>query len=225
MRELRNDERHDISLLQQLRALADGANRRRAVSAALPADPAVGLGQIQAADPAFDLELFKRDAADTFIDVKQALEARDLTPVLDRVSDRVFDELSQDVATLVARDAVQHFDGLAPTRMTVAAADRGPQGDAITLRIQAVALMYLGSAEVAAQAPGAPAAFTEFWTFSRTSNVASPIERRLECPTCGAPIDVDTGRICRYCRSLLPAPHAQTGWVVAAIRPAQENLG
>jgi len=195
------------------------------VSAALPADPAVGLGQIQAADPAFDIELFKRDAADIFIEVKQALEGRDLTPVLDRLSDRVFDELSQDVATLLARDAVQHFDGLAPTRITVAAADRGPQGDAITLQIQAVALMYLDSADVTGHAPGGPGGFTEFWTFSRPAGAASPVSRRLECPNCGAPIDVDTGRICHYCRALLPAPHAQTGWVVAAIRPAQENLG
>ena len=195
------------------------------MSAALPADPAVGLGQIQAADPTFDIELFKRDAADTFLAVKQAVEARDLTPVLDRLSDRVFDELSQDVASLLARDAVQHFDGLAPTRITVAAADRGPQGDAITLGIQAVALTYLGSADVTGYAPGRPGAFSEFWTFSRPADATSPLTRRLECPTCGAPIDVDTGRICRYCRTLLPAPHAQTGWVVAAIRPARENLG
>ena len=195
------------------------------MSAALPADPAVGLGQIQAVDPAFDLELFKRQAADTFLSVKQAVEARDLTPVLDSLSDRVFDELSQDVASLVARDAVQHFDGLVPTRITVAAADRGTQGDAITLRIQAVALSYLGSADAGGYASGGPGAFTEFWTFSRSAGAMSPAETRLECPTCGAPIDVDTGRICRYCRSLLPAPHAQTGWLVAAIQPAQENLG
>ncbi len=195
------------------------------MSAALPADPAVGLGQIQAADPAFDLELFKRQAADTFLDVKQAVEARDLTPVLDVLSDGVFDDLSQDVASLVARDAVQHFDGLVPTRITVEAADRGPQGDAITLRIQAVALQYLGSAGAGGSAPGGLGAFTEFWTFSRSAGATSPAAMRLECPTCGAPIDVDTGRICHYCRTLLPPPHAQTGWVVAAIQPAQENLG
>ncbi len=195
------------------------------MSAALPADPAVGLGQIQAADPAFDLELFKRQAADAFLDVKQAVEARDLTPVLDVLSDGVFDDLSQDVASLVARDAVQHFDGLVPTRITVEAADRGPQGDAITLRIQAVALQYLGSAGAGGSAPGGLGAFTEFWTFSRSAGATSPAAMRLECPTCGAPIDVDTGRICHYCRTLLPPPHAQTGWVVAAIQPAQENLG
>jgi len=195
------------------------------VSAALPTDPAVGLGQIQAADPAFDLELFKRQAADTFLGVKQAVEARDLTPVLDLLSDRVFDEVSQDVASLVARDAVQHFDGLVPTRITVAAADRGSLGDAITLRIQAVALSYLGSAEVGGRTLGGPGAFTEFWTFSRPAGATSPAEMRLECPTCGAPIDVDTGRICHYCRTLLPPPQAQTGWVVAAIQPAQENPG
>jgi predicted lipid-binding transport protein (Tim44 family) len=193
------------------------------VSTAPPADPAVGLGQIQAADPAFDLELFKRQAVETFLTVKQAVEARDLTPAVDLLSDRVFEELRDDVASLIARDAVQHYDGLAPMQVVVAAAERGLQGDAITLRIQAVAMQYLGPVEARSYAPGAPSFFTEFWTFSRPPDATSPVARRPECPTCAAPIDVDTGRICHYCKTLLPPPHAQSGWVVAAIRPAQET--
>jgi predicted lipid-binding transport protein (Tim44 family) len=195
------------------------------LSAAPLADPAIGLGQIQAADPAFDLELFKRRAVQTFLAVKQAVEARDLTDVVDQVSDAVFDELRLDVQSLAARDAVQHFDGLAPTQVLVAAAERSPAGDVITLRIQAVATEYLAPVRGAGLAPGAPGAFTEFWTFSRPFDAATPSAHPNECPTCGAPIDVDTGRICHYCKTLLPPPHAQTGWVVAAIQAAQENLG
>jgi inner membrane protein import complex subunit Tim44-like protein len=176
----------------------------------LNADPAVGLGQIEAADPAFDLELFKRQAVQTFLATKQAIEARDLTDVVDLLSDRVYDDLRLDVEGLLARDAVPHFDAFGPSQVVVAAAERGPLGDAITLRIQAEAMELSG-------------AFTEFWTFSRPLDATTPAARPNECPNCGAPIDVDTGRICHYCKTLLPAPHAQTGWVVAAIRPAGEN--
>ena len=195
------------------------------MNAALPADPAVGLGQIQAADPAFNLELFKGQAVDTFLAVKQAVASQDLTRVVESLSDRVYDDLRLQVMGLEARDAVQHFDGLAPTQVMVAAADRGPQGDAITLRIQAVAMQYLGAAGEGGFAPGAPGMFTEYWTFTRPPDATTSAARRYECPNCGAPIDVDTGRICHYCRTLLPPPQEQTGWVVAAIRPAQENLG
>lgn len=196
------------------------------MSTAPPSDPAIGLGQIQAADPAFDLELFKRQAVDTFLSVKQALESRNLSPVADLLSDQVYDDLGQDVVSLLARDAVEHFDGLAPTSVLVVAANRGPLGDAITLRIQAAAMQYLGPADGGGGYPsGAPGFFTEFWTFSRSADATTPSTRPNECPTCGAPIDIDTGRICRYCKTLLPAPHAQIGWVVAAIHPAQENLG
>ena len=191
----------------------------------MSADPAVGLGQIEAADPAFDLELFKRQAVQVFLAVKQAIASRDLTDVVDQLSDRVYDDLRLDVQGLLARDAVQHFDGLAPTQVAVVAAERGSQGDAITLRIKAVAMEFLGPVDSGGFAPGAPGAFTEFWTFSRPLDATTPASRPNECPNCGAPIDVDTGRICRYCRTLLPPPHAQTGWVVAAIRPAQENVG
>ena len=194
------------------------------MSAPAAADPAIGLGQIQAADPAFDLELFKRQAVQTFLAVKQAVEARDLTDIVDQVSDAVYDDLRLDVQSLEARDAVQHFDGLAPTQVLVAAAERGPAGDAITLRVQAVAVQYLGPAGGSGLAPGAPGPFTEFWTFSRPLDATTASAHRNECPTCGAPIDIDTGRICRYCQTLLPPPQAQTGWVVAAIQAAQENL-
>ena len=190
----------------------------------MSADPAVGLGQIEAADPAFDLELFKRQAVQTFLAVKQAIASRDLSDVVDELSDRVYDDLRLDVQGLLARDAVQHFDGLAPTQVVVAAAERGSQGDVITLRIQAVAMEFLGPADSGGLSPGAPGAFTEFWTFSRPLDATAPVTRPNECPTCGAPIDVDTGRICRYCKTLLPPPRAQRGWVVAAIQPAQETL-
>lgn len=195
------------------------------MSAAPPADPAIGLGQIQAADPAFDQELFKRQAVQTFLAVKQAIESRDMTDVVDLLSDRVFDDISLDVQSLEARDAVEHFDGLAPMSVTISAANRGPQGDAITLRIQAVAMQYLGPAGEGGWTPGAPGGFTEFWTFTRPLEATTPYARPNECPNCGAPIDVNTGRICHYCKTLLPAPQAQKGWVVAAIQPAQENLG
>ncbi len=190
----------------------------------MSADPAVGLGQIEAADPRFDLELFKRQAVETFLAYKEALGTRDLTDVVDRLSDRVFDDLQFEVQSLEARGAVQHFDGLAPTSVSVAAAERGPQGDTVTLCIKAVAMEYLGPAGSSVLLPGAPGSFTEFWTFTRPSEATTTASRPNECPNCGAPIDIDTGRICRYCKTLLPAPHAQTGWVVAAIRPAQENL-
>lgn len=189
------------------------------------ADPAVGLGQIEAADPAFNLELFKGQAVDTFLAVKLAIQDRDMTTVEDMVTDSVYEQLRDTVAGLLARGAIQHYDGLSLSEIAVAAADHGPHGDAITLRIKAAGMQYLSSEDRERDDnPGIYGSFTEFWTFSRPPG-AGTVVQRPECPTCGAPIGIDTGRICRYCKTLMPAPRAQSGWRVAAIRPAQENLG
>ncbi len=194
------------------------------MSAAPPADPAIGLGQIQAADPSFNLEIFKREAAETFVSVKSAIASQDLTPVVDLLAESVYDDLRLVVMGLEARGAVQHYDGLSPASIVVAAANRGPEGDAITLQIRAVAMLYLGSAGRDEGPSGDLGTFTEFWTFTRPPSATSDVTRRNECPNCGAPIDIDTGRICRFCNTLLPNRQTQTGWIVAAIRPAQENL-
>jgi predicted lipid-binding transport protein (Tim44 family) len=195
------------------------------VTDASAADPAVGLGQIEAADPAFNLGLFKGQAVDTFLAVKLAIQDRDMTTIEDMLTASVYEQLRDTVAGLLARGAIQHYDGLSPSEIAVAAADHGPQGDAITLRIKAAGLQYLGSEDRDSDNnPGIYGSFTEFWTFSRPPG-AGTVVRRPECPTCGAPIDIDTGRICRYCKTLMPAPRTQSGWTVAAIRPAQENMG
>jgi hypothetical protein len=58
---------------------------------------------------------------------------------------------------------------------------------------------------------------------SRPPGASADMQQRHECPIRGTPIDVDTGRICRYCKTLLPPPEQQTGWTVVAISPAAHN--
>lgn len=194
------------------------------MSAAPPVDPAIGLGQIQAADPSFDVEVFKHQALDTFESVKNAVSGQDLSPVADLLSENVYDDLRLDVMGLQDRGAPLDGDGLTPTLVVVEAANQGPEGDSITLRIQAVATQSLGLADRDYTAPGGLGQLTEYWTFTRPPTAAGDAARRNECPTCGAPIDIDTGRVCRFCKTLLPNRQVQTGWVVAAIQPAQENF-
>ena len=189
-------------------------------------DPAVALGQIEAADPSFNLELFKRHAVETYMAVKQAVADRDLTPVAEGLSDSVYEDLRDHVASLLDRGATGVDGPMVPSAIRVAAAERGPQGDAITMRIGAAPIQFVASTGHAVDGgPDLSLSSTEFWTFSRPPEPGTALPRRPECPICGAPVDINTGRICRYCKTLLPSPRAQTGWVVAAIRPAQENAG
>jgi len=60
-------------------------------------------------------------------------------------------------------------------------------------------------------------------SFSRPPGASTLAQRRPECPTCGAPIDIDTGRICRYGKTLMPPLSQRSGWTVVAITPAAEN--
>ncbi len=161
-------------------------------------DPAVGLGHIAAADPTFDVTTFLNQAGDSILTVKKALHDRDPVNAFDVVSPSVYDELRTDVEGLLDRGAVDGYDAFSIGQATVAAAEHSATGDQIIV-------LYEG----------------EYWTFSRMLGGSS--QSRPECPTCGAPIDVDTGRICRYCKTLLPPPNQQKGWTIVAITPAAEN--
>lgn len=166
-------------------------------------DPAVGLGQIVAADPTFDLSTFLSQASDSMLAVKKAVQDRSPADVYDLVSPSVYDDLRGDVEGLLDRGAAPDYASIGISQATVAAADHSATGDQITVLFEA--------------GEGA----SEYWTFSRTPVTTS--QSRPECPTCGAPIDIDTGRICRYCKTLLPAPNLQKGWTIASISPATET--
>jgi predicted lipid-binding transport protein (Tim44 family) len=187
-------------------------------------DPAIGLGQIVASDPAFDVSAFLNQAGDTFLSVKSGLESRDLVDVAELVSDDVYDDLRTDVSRLLQRGAIQHYDALGISQSSVAAADHSPTGDSITVLFRAAAIQYMTSEDHDADSSTMPMMpFAEYWTFSRAPVDSSITPHAPECPTCGAPIDIDTGRICRYCKTLLPSPRRQVGWTVVSITPAAQN--
>jgi predicted lipid-binding transport protein (Tim44 family) len=185
-------------------------------------DPAIGLGQITASDPAFDLTAFLRQAGESFLSVKSALESREPLDVRDLVSDDVFEKLQADVSSLLARGAVHHYDGLGISQATVAAAEHSAAGDQITILFRAAAMQYTSAEDENPDAMTEPLMmpFSEYWTFSRAPGVSAATKASPECPTCGAPIDIDTGRICHYCKTLLPPPRRQVGWTVVGVTPA-----
>jgi predicted lipid-binding transport protein (Tim44 family) len=188
-------------------------------------DPAIGLGQIQASDPDFKQDAFLKQAGQSLFAVKSALQAREPADMRDLVSASVYDDLRSDVMSLYTRGAVHYYDLLDIRQSNIVAAEHTEQGDHITVLFLCVAMQYtLGESDSpdAIQMP-LLMPFSEYWTFSRPAGAATDAQRRPECPICGAPIDVDTGRICRYCKTLLPPLKQQTGWTVAAIAPAAQN--
>jgi len=188
-------------------------------------DPAIGLGQIQAADLDFDVNAFLAQAGKSLFAVKSALQAREPAEMRDLVSDSVYEDLRSDIMSLYTRGAVHYYDLLDIRQSSVAAAERTEAGDNITVLFQCVAMQYTMGENDSPDAMQMPLLmpFSEYWTFSRPPGASTLAQRRPECPICGAPIDIDTGRICRYCKTLMPPLRQQTGWTVVAIAPAAQN--
>ena len=188
-------------------------------------DPAIGLGQIQAADLDFDVNAFLAQAGKSLFAVKSALQAREPAEMRDLVSDSVYDDLRSDIMSLYTRGAVHYYDLLDIRQSSVAAAERTEAGDNITVLFQCVAMQYTMGENDNPDAIQMPLLmpFSEYWTFSRPPGASTIAQRRPECPICGAPIDIDTGRICRYCKTLMPPLRQQTGWTVVAIAPAAQG--
>jgi hypothetical protein len=165
------------------------------------------LGQIAASDSSFDVDAFLSQASNSMLAVKKAVQDRSPVDAFDLVTPSIYDQLRMDVEGLLDRGAEPNYSSLGISQATVAAAEHSSTGDQITVLFRVDTSQQGG----------------EYWTFSRAPVPSSQSGVRPECPTCGAPIDIDTGRICRYCKTLLPPPNRQKGWTIVAITPAVEN--
>jgi len=115
--------------------------------------------------------------------------------------------------SMSTRGTVHYYDLLDIRQSSVAAAEHTDTGDNITVLFLCVALQYTLGENESIDAIQMPLLmpFSEYWTFSRPADAAIRAQLRPECPICGAPIDIDTGRICRYCNTLMPRLSQQTG--------------
>jgi predicted lipid-binding transport protein (Tim44 family) len=183
-------------------------------------DPIAGLADIAAVDGSFDRDMFLDQARAAFSAVKQAVAARDLTPVAGELGPGVVSTLQGQVERLIAQHAVHRIDDLSIDGMAIARADHTAEYDHLVVRFDARAAQYavdeLKNELVFGNRAVEP--FIEYWTFTRAAGVASAtLAAPPACPNCGAPIAAGAGPTCRYCGAALPARQT-VDWMVTAIQ-------
>jgi predicted lipid-binding transport protein (Tim44 family) len=183
-------------------------------------DPIAGLADIAAGDGSFDRDMFLDQARAAFIAVKQAVAARDLTPVAGELGPGVVSTLQSQVELLISQRAVHRFDSLNIDGMAIARAEHTAGFDHVVVRFDARAAQYAVDEVKHELIFGGQAVepFIEYWTFTRTAGVASGTPAAPPaCPNCGAPIAAGAGPNCRYCAAALP-PRQTVDWLVSAIQ-------
>jgi len=190
----------------------------RAVQAASPVD--VGLEEIRAHDPGFDLEQFTQQVQRSFFIVQEAWSER--RPEMSRqvMADSLWQQHRDQIQGYIDGHKRNMLDYLAVSNVWPVAAHSDTTYDTITVRIVAACADYDVDDKNGRVVRGDRQVkqWAEDWTFQRSSQAVTKeggTALATRCPNCGAPLDVDLAGMCRYCKA--PIMSGQYDWVLARI--------
>ncbi|MGH7354830.1 MAG: Tim44 domain-containing protein [Candidatus Rokuibacteriota bacterium] len=130
-----------------------------------------GFGHIRQMDPAFDPQTFAVQTREAFHAIQQALVLRDLTPVADRLTSRMYIELQGQVDRLKSARQTNRVEQIEIRRGEVSEAWQEAGADWVTVYLAGSLLDYTLDDASGGMVDGSrttPQEFEEFWSFTRT---------------------------------------------------------
>jgi predicted lipid-binding transport protein (Tim44 family) len=150
-------------------AAPSGAATVMETPAAAPSDLERGIDHIRSMDAAFEPASVAATGRSVFVDVQQALIARDMSPVSARLTSRMYTELSAQCDRLRAERRTNRVENLDVRRAEVTEAWQESGADYVTVYLAGSLVDYTVDDTTGAVVDGArtPQEFEEFWTLTR----------------------------------------------------------
>ena len=136
---------------------------------AAPSDLERGIDHIRSMDAAFDPASVAATGRSVFVDVQQALIARDMSPVSARLTSRMYTELTAQCDRLRAERRTNRVENIDVRRAEVTEAWQESGADYVTVYLAGSLVDYTVDDTTGTVVDGArtPQEFTEFWTLTR----------------------------------------------------------
>jgi predicted lipid-binding transport protein (Tim44 family) len=179
-----------------------------------------GVAAIRAHDPRFDENVFLADAQRLFFAVLEAWTA--LKPAMSQgvMASLIWEQQKAQIAEYSSKGWRNLLPKLSFTSAVVAGASSESGWDTLTVRLNASSGdcdLELASGRIIS-GDQVPWDWTEDWIFQRPES-GSTAERgtvtALQCPSCGAPVNVDVTSICPFCDAAVIS--GKFGWSLTRI--------
>lgn len=212
--------RRQVVYREKLSATGGGGGEEVGLEVPTAKDPSVSrqLEALQARDPAFRWQRFVDRAKLVFHAVQEGWSLKRWERVRPFETDRVFRTHAMWMERFEKEGITNHLKDVEVLKVEAARACQDAYYDQITVRIFAQMKDYktnrLGWAVEGSR--WKKVRFSEYWTFIRQHTGKSRAELNSDnCPSCGAPLEVELDGCCRHCRANLA--RGQYDWVLSRI--------
>lgn len=161
------------------------------------------LMQLRQDDPNVTWEAFTARVQMIYQQLNTAWNAQDLTPVRGLVTQSLLQYLEFWIREYKRQSLANRLEQPRLSYIKLARVTRDNWYDAITVRVYADGLDFTIDAQdrVVGGSRDTRRAYTEYWTFLRSSARRGPITTTPSCPNCGAPLAISNAGQCTHCNA------------------------
>ena len=168
-------------------------------------------------DPSVTIKAFCLRAEMIYKRLNEAWNAQNLTPVRGLVTASLLQYLQFWINEYQRQHLANHLDEPKVDRVSLAKVVRDRWYDAMTVRIYAAGFDYTTDQDgkVVGGSRTDRRAYTEYWTFIRSSARRGPVTVEPNCPNCGAPLAISDAGACTSCNAEIE--NASFDWTLSKI--------
>lgn len=183
------------------------------------------LAAIKARDAAFDIATVRQRVDVIFGALQVSWTARDLKSIRPFVSDNLFQSLGYWINAYRRAKLKNVIEQPSVSEITVARVSSDRYFDAITLRVWASSLDYVVDEQnnLVSGSREQPRLYSEYWTLIRSVSRAGASPDPAECPSCGAPLDINMAGSCKSCQAKVTS--GEFDWVLSRIEQDESYTG
>jgi Tim44-like domain len=180
---------------------------------------------LTARDPALDWRTFSARLGLVFTSFHEAWTAREPLRVRPFLSDSLFQSQLYWIDAYKRQGLVNRTDGAHIVSVHLCRVVSDARYDAVTVRVFATGLDYTvnEAGEVVGGDRERPRPYSEYWTLIRGVDRSGAPRATPECPSCGAPLDVNMAGSCNHCRAKVTA--GEFDWVLSRIEQDEVYTG
>jgi hypothetical protein len=201
--------------------------REEGTELATRVDPGMGarFQALQQRDPSITWEALQARVAHVFGELGGAWSGRDPKRIRPYVSDSLFQSMLYWIDLYVQQRCRNVTENARILRIDLANVLSDAHYDAVTVRLFAQGLDYTVSddGQMLSGSRSRPRTYSEYWTLIRGSARKGPSRGNVNCPNCGAPLQVGMSGNCEYCQVKVTA--GEFDWVLSRIEQDEAYSG
>ncbi len=183
------------------------------------------LANLRQRDPSFDWNAFQQRVGLAFNEMQIGWSNRDLSKVRPYVSDNLFQTQAYWIDLYVQARARNITEGAQIGRIDLANVICDKYFDAITIRLFATSSDYTigDDGKLLSGNKSKQRAYSEYWTWIRGAGKQGPTKTTPNCPSCGAPLQINQAGSCQYCN--VKVTTGEFDWVLSRIEQDDSYTG